>query len=235
VLLTERAICVVSLLCSVAVTMLRRSAGGEMECLLIKRGKEPMHGYWALPGGGVEPGETIAQAAAREVSSTTHRSLRASAPLCFVCWALLPLLLLWRVLQVEEECCVSVSIAEPFYVTEVLPSASSARTAAAASAATTQYVLVHMLAAPLSASQLQQVRPASDATETRWLSITSVKTMEARTTNNKAETDSTVVVAHDNELIVPEISKVLDRAVLLYDRLFADDSGIDHRQLLSRV
>lgn len=35
--------------------------------LLIRRGKEPGRGRWGLPGGAVELGETVAQAAKREV------------------------------------------------------------------------------------------------------------------------------------------------------------------------
>jgi ADP-ribose pyrophosphatase YjhB (NUDIX family) len=35
--------------------------------LLVKRGKEPGRGRWGLPGGAVELGETVAQAAEREV------------------------------------------------------------------------------------------------------------------------------------------------------------------------
>ena len=36
--------------------------------LLVRRGKEPSRGRWGLPGGAVELGETVAQAAEREVS-----------------------------------------------------------------------------------------------------------------------------------------------------------------------
>ena len=39
--------------------------------LLIKRAHEPLKGQWSLPGGGVELGETLEQAIAREVQEET--------------------------------------------------------------------------------------------------------------------------------------------------------------------
>jgi 8-oxo-dGTP diphosphatase len=39
--------------------------------LLIKRAHEPLKGQWSLPGGGVELGETLEQAVAREVQEET--------------------------------------------------------------------------------------------------------------------------------------------------------------------
>jgi len=39
--------------------------------LLIKRSKAPLKGQWSLPGGGVEVGETLEQAIAREVREET--------------------------------------------------------------------------------------------------------------------------------------------------------------------
>ena len=39
--------------------------------LLIRRANEPLKGQWSLPGGGVELGETLEQAVAREVQEET--------------------------------------------------------------------------------------------------------------------------------------------------------------------
>ena len=44
--------------------------------LLVLRGHEPQTGRWSIPGGHVEPGETDAEAAAREVLEETGLTVR---------------------------------------------------------------------------------------------------------------------------------------------------------------
>jgi mutator protein MutT len=41
------------------------------QILLIRRGQQPSRGYWSLPGGRVEAGETLAEAVVRELLEET--------------------------------------------------------------------------------------------------------------------------------------------------------------------
>ncbi len=45
--------------------------------LLVRRGHAPSAGLWSVPGGRVEPGETVAEAVEREVREETGLAVRA--------------------------------------------------------------------------------------------------------------------------------------------------------------
>ncbi|MGD8407763.1 MAG: NUDIX hydrolase [Thiohalophilus sp.] len=52
--------------------------------LLVQRASEPAAGQWAIPGGKVRPGESLQQAAEREIQEETGVTIRAAEPIfCF--------------------------------------------------------------------------------------------------------------------------------------------------------
>ena len=50
------------------------------EVLLVRRGQPPSQDFWAIPGGCVEIGETLQQAAEREIFEETGIKIRAKEP-----------------------------------------------------------------------------------------------------------------------------------------------------------
>ena len=52
--------------------------------LLVERGRPPGEGLWSVPGGKLEPGETLAQAVAREVREETGLVVEVGALACVV-------------------------------------------------------------------------------------------------------------------------------------------------------
>lgn len=58
----------VSVTCDIVLITIR---GGELSVLLIRRRRSPYRGRWALPGGFVEPQETLQDAAVRELKEET--------------------------------------------------------------------------------------------------------------------------------------------------------------------
>ncbi len=51
------------------------------EILLVKRSKEPSKGTWAIPGGSVKLGETLQEAAEREMKEETGLMIKAKDPI----------------------------------------------------------------------------------------------------------------------------------------------------------
>jgi 8-oxo-dGTP diphosphatase len=53
--------------------------------LLVRRGRPPLEGAWSLPGGKVEPGESLAAAVVREVLEETGLQVAPEGEIATVC------------------------------------------------------------------------------------------------------------------------------------------------------
>lgn len=52
----------------------------DRQVLLVRRGQAPAQGLWAIPGGSMELGETLQEAAEREILEETGVTIRAGEP-----------------------------------------------------------------------------------------------------------------------------------------------------------
>ena len=147
----------------------------EWQVLLVRRSKAPMAGWWALPGGSIELGETIQRAAIRETKEETN--LRVAVKM-----AQEPFLVTQYIENAAATPAAGVHAAEtPAADAPADPAAATAAAPAAAAGSppsvAAHFILLHMLADPLEGSALSAARAGDDAAELRWFPAARVSDM----------------------------------------------------------
>jgi len=61
---------------AVGALVVKKDHHGDYQFLLVRRGKAPAQGLWALPGGKIEWGETMSEAVKREVMEETGLTIK---------------------------------------------------------------------------------------------------------------------------------------------------------------
>jgi len=138
------------------------------EVLLVKRGKSPNKGMWCVPGGSIEWGETLAEAAKREVAEETGLE---------VCAQSLPRCCLHAVCMLAIDSCLCFLLSAMVPQIRCDASASFMATDAIVPNEDGQgvlfhYVLVHVVA---TVSPDQTPVAADDAEACQWVPVTSVE------------------------------------------------------------
>jgi ADP-ribose pyrophosphatase YjhB (NUDIX family) len=192
----------------------------DYEFLLIKRGKQPMINHWALPGGSVNPGETIVDAASRELYEECGIRCEMIEPF----YTTEVISINQPVSSNDQSNNQSTSHSDNqsndrFHIQSINQSAnqslnqttdqannqSSAQTVSQKSTPSYHFVLVHVFCERISINH--KIIAGDDALEARWFTRQQIADMQQSTTQS-------------NNQIVPRVGEVVDRALLLYKRTY---------------